>query len=112
MPIQIACPSCGRALRVPDALLGKAVRSPNCPATVDAAPPPPRTHAIREPAAAPIQRRDDFSQPVDPELASRPRPRLDGDYDDDDYDEGDDEFEYRRRRRRRSYRSAHRGPMI
>lgn len=111
MPIQLACPSCGRALRVPDTLLGKAVKCPSCEAAFDAATAAPPPDAIREPAAAPVQRRNEYSSPADPDLAPRPRPRLDADYDDDDYDESDDEFEYRRRRRR-TYRAAHRGPMI
>ena len=30
MPIQISCPACGRALRVPDELIGKPVKCPSC----------------------------------------------------------------------------------
>lgn len=112
MPIQLACPSCGRALRVPDALLGKAVKCPSCEATFDAAAAAPPPDAIREPAAAPVQRRSEFSSPADPDVAPRPRPRLDGAYDDDDYDESDDEFEYRRRRRRQSSHTPHRGSNV
>jgi predicted Zn finger-like uncharacterized protein len=37
MPIQIACPSCTRQLRVPEDLLGKSVRCPSCQSTFTAA---------------------------------------------------------------------------
>lgn len=36
MPIQIACPSCARELRVPDGLIGKQVRCPSCQTTFTA----------------------------------------------------------------------------
>jgi hypothetical protein len=101
MPIQISCPSCGRALRVPDTLLGQNVKCPSCEATFDAAIAGPPSDAIRDPVAAPVRRRDDD------EPAARPRPRFDDRYDDDD---DDDDFEYRRRRG--AYRSAHRGGAV
>ena len=37
MPIQTTCPSCGRALRVPDDLIGKNVKCPGCQTTFLAA---------------------------------------------------------------------------
>jgi hypothetical protein len=110
MPNQVTCPSCARPLRVPDSLPGQAVKCPSCEATFDAVEAPPPADAIREPADAPVRRRES-APPRDPDLAPRPRPRLDDQYDDDDYDEDDDDFEYRRRRRR-PYRAAHRGGLI
>ena len=59
MPIQTSCPSCQRPLRVPDALIGKAVKCPGCATvwTLDAEPPaePPR----EEPPAAPQEEKAD-----------------------------------------------------
>src|SRR5262245_56194249 len=107
MPIQLACPSCGRALRVPDALLGRAVKCPSCEATFDAAPATVQSaDAIRQPTEAPVRDRDG--------PASRPRPQLASQYDDDDYDEDkEDEFEFRRRRRsRRSHFTPHRSSNV
>ena len=37
MPIQVNCPSCGQSLRVPDELLGRNVRCPQCQTTFEAA---------------------------------------------------------------------------
>jgi len=96
-------------LRVPDALLGQAVKCPSCEATFNADAAPVPTDAIRESAESPVRPRNQ-SAPARDEPPSRPRPRLD-DSDDDDYDEDDDEFEYRRRRRR-SYLTPHRGGVI
>ena len=107
MPIQLSCPSCGRALRVPDTLVNQAVKCPNCETTFHAAPAAaPARDAFREPADAPVRPRDD-------DLPARPRPRLDRQYDaDDDDDEEVDELEFRRRRRRRSHLTPHRGGTV
>lgn len=63
MPIQIQCPSCGQALRVPETAIGKTVRCPKCQTTfaaaasdttgsAPAAPTPPATTNPFPPAAA------------------------------------------------------------
>jgi predicted Zn finger-like uncharacterized protein len=59
MATTLTCPSCSRTLRVPDALLGKAVRCPGClttfagPPAPDAAPQPPPEPAAAAPAPEP-----------------------------------------------------------
>src|SRR5260370_11090463 len=86
----VACPSCGRKLKVPDELMGKEVRCADCAGTFLAEKPPP---------AAPPQ-----SSALVP---ARTRDR-DDEFDDDDRDD--------RRARRRSRRSSdwepHRGGML
>jgi predicted Zn finger-like uncharacterized protein len=90
MPITTSCPSCSRALRVPDDLLGKNVKCPTCGTTFlaagESAPPP----AEEEPPA--------------PAPARRPAPP-------DDYDDGP-AAEERRPARRRSSLQPHRGQII
>jgi predicted Zn finger-like uncharacterized protein len=83
MSCTISCPSCQRTLRVPESLLGQAVKCPSCShnftapdSTQDEAPPrPPR------PSTAPPPPRDDYEDEPRP---SRRRPRPDDDDDDDD----------------------------
>ena len=92
MPTQINCPSCSRALRVPDELLGKNVKCPTCSTTFEASaegPPPAPPEEEELPVAPP---------------ARRPAPP-------DDYDEPQEE-ERRPRRRRREHLEPHRGGMI
>jgi hypothetical protein len=95
----VVCPSCRRALRVPDTLRGQLVKCPACEltftATEDLEPAPRR---VGEGAAVEQQ-----PQPVP--LPPSPRPRL---RDDDDYDDrrrprrrrrdDDDDYDDRRRR--------------
>lgn len=59
MPTIVSCPSCARQLRVPEELLGKAVKCPSCQSTFTAnesAPPPPPQPAPppRAPDAGPF----------------------------------------------------------
>jgi hypothetical protein len=99
----INCPTCSRALRVPDELLGESVQCPSCQHAFTAAlPSAPRPQAPSR--SAPRDDRDD-----------RPPPRR---YDEDDdlprrrrrrYDEDDDDFDLRRSRRRLA---PHRGDTI
>jgi hypothetical protein len=106
MPIQTSCPSCGKALRVPDDLLGKNVKCPSCQtqfvasenAGVTEAPPPlpPESRAERE------RYREETPTP---RSSSRRERARDGD---DDFDDDD----VRPRRRRREDYAPHRGTLI
>lgn len=91
MAITTSCPSCSRALRVPDDLLGKNVKCPTCGTTflaaAESAPPP----AEEEPPA--------------PAPARRPAPP-------DDSDEEPDVEERRPSRRRRERLEPHRGQTV
>lgn len=100
MPEIITCPKCDRKLRVPDDLLGQAVKCPTCAATFTAAgaaaepPPPPK------PRADSVRRRPDT---------------YDVETDDDRDDRRDDRDDYNdrpSRRRRRRYLEPHRGTTI
>jgi predicted Zn finger-like uncharacterized protein len=70
MPEIIACPECGRRLRVAEDLLGQAVKCPSCQATftaeLPAAPPrgegPVGAYEVR--AAADVRRREDGRPPL------------------------------------------------
>src|SRR5437899_794272 len=86
MPIQLACPSCGRQLRVPDNLLGQQVKCPSCEKTFTA-----------NVAEAMQQPKESFVE--EPRLPAPP-PR---------YDEG--EFDDLPPRRRKDY-APHRGTLI
>lgn len=91
MPEILECPSCGRKLKVPDALLGKTVRCTDCAGTFTA----------EKPSAAPPP----------------PPPPAQEEYDDrgDERDEEYDDRPSRRRSRRRSRRGdydSHRGGMV
>jgi predicted Zn finger-like uncharacterized protein len=99
MPIQIACPTCQRQLRVPDNLIGQMVKCPSCQNTFTATAEesqPPRDENIREERPSPLEERADDDEP-------RRRPRRD----DDDFDDRPP-----RRRRRREDMEPHRGTMI
>jgi hypothetical protein len=93
MPIQINCPSCKGAVRVPEDLLGKRVQCPRCDAKFVAE----VDDEERPPAAATTAGAPDEARV--PQRRPRPRP---GDEYDDDYDD---------RPRRRSGR-PHRGGAI
>src|SRR5262249_59131010 len=90
MPEIISCPKCDRKLRVPDDLLGQAVKCPTCGATFTAAGAAPEPAA---PAAPPPRREPE----PDPERSARPRRAAPDD--EDDYDDYEDERRPRRRRR-------------
>jgi hypothetical protein len=53
MAVTLECPSCGRALRVPNELLGKAVCCPECRTTFTGPPEPAAPAPPPEPAASP-----------------------------------------------------------
>src|SRR5437016_4327940 len=96
MPIQINCPSCKGAVRVPEDLLGQRVQCPRCQATF--------VSEVEEetPHVAPVT-----AEPADDADTAAPgRPRRPTPVDEyDDYDDSDD------RPRRRSGR-PHRGAGI
>jgi len=97
MSFTISCPDCQRPLRVPESLLGQAVKCPSCAHTFTAPEqvadePPPRPvseRPSRRPAAPPPE--DDYDDEPRP---SRRRPR------DDEYEDDYDEAPRRSRRRR------------
>jgi predicted Zn finger-like uncharacterized protein len=90
MPIEVACPSCDRLLRVPDDLLGRLVKCPSCGDTFTATQPEPspptqineRGEIVREgPEPGAIRAEEDTPAPV-----SLPRPPIHvPDLDDEDY---------------------------
>jgi predicted Zn finger-like uncharacterized protein len=92
MPELVSCPSCSRQLRVPDSLLGRAVKCPSCGATFTAQGVGGGTteQAAPEPDYEPPRREE-------------PPPE------EDDYEE---DAPVRRRRRRRRDLEPHRGGMI
>jgi predicted Zn finger-like uncharacterized protein len=95
MPIQIRCPSCEATLRVPDNLLGKAVKCPKCKTTFTADDGTGPSENIQAQA------------PARPSSASR-RPRAPEPEEEiiEDFEEVDDEEERPRRRRRGGRRAA------
>lgn len=128
MPIQTSCPSCERPLRVPDDLIGKAVKCPGCATvwTVESeaprTPEPPRdepppeekpTDAFRESlpagdsagANAKEPRETSLDSVPSPPAAVPPPPLEDQEDDDDDDPEYYERLDDRRRERlRRNYR--------
>src|SRR5581483_5743396 len=105
MPEQIRCPECDATLRVPDNLIGKAVKCPKCQTTFTAE------------LDAPEERERIVREPTRPE-ARRQRPALRQQEDEEEElppEEEEDEDRPRRRRRRRSSaaaKSAVTGPAI
>lgn len=88
MSLTITCPACQRTLRVPESLLGQAVKCPSCSHTFTA-PDSLEEAAPRRSAAPPPDDYDDEPPPP------RRRART------DDYDDDDDDAPPRRSRRRR-----------
>jgi predicted Zn finger-like uncharacterized protein len=99
MPEQIACPSCGATLRVPETLLGKNVKCPKCQnvfraaAQAPAEPEEPEERVAHEPAPARPSSRRREPPPEDYEEEEGPPPH-------------EDEEEERPRRRRRGSAAA------
>jgi hypothetical protein len=94
MPVQINCPSCNGAVRVPEDLLGQRVQCPRCQATFVA-------EADDDPPVAPGPPATAGGGPdVAPRRPRRPRPA------DDDFE---DDYDYRPRRR---YGRPHRGGAV
>jgi predicted Zn finger-like uncharacterized protein len=92
MPEQVRCPSCEAVLRVPESLLGRAVKCPKCQTTFTAELPPPETYRTEpDPAEERRPRRPAYEEeeppPEEPPEEDEDRPR-------------------RRRRRRRRYGSG------
>jgi predicted Zn finger-like uncharacterized protein len=85
MPEQIRCPECDATLRVPDSLVGKAVKCPKCQTTFTAEleAPEERERIVREPARSSARRQrppqeEDEEEPLPPEEEEEDedRPRL------------------------------------
>src|SRR6266478_1806760 len=87
MPLLVACPSCGKKLKIPDNLIGKQVRCADCAGTFTAE---NRSTAPPSPSRAPARR----------------------DEPDDNYDEPDDRPARRSRRRDRGNYAPDRGGLI
>jgi predicted Zn finger-like uncharacterized protein len=103
MPIQIACPTCQRQLRVPDNLIGQLVKCPSCQNTFTATAEestPRRDENVRE---EPPAREDRHSTLEERYQEDEPRRRRRRD--------NDDEFNDRPRRRREGM-EPHRGTII
>jgi predicted Zn finger-like uncharacterized protein len=119
--IETQCPACSRKLRVPENLLGKTVRCPNCKQTFtasEAGDEPAETAVTSKPV--PSSRRGDYQEAPprrkrneEDEILEAPIP--DEEPPEEEYDE--EEAERRRRRRRKARRreeaaSAVMGPAI
>jgi hypothetical protein len=98
------CPSCDRALQVPDELLGQEVRCPSCQATFIASATAP---AAPPPLPAPAEPQLELP-PREPLPRFRPEDRRE--YDTDDYDDDDYDRPRRRRGSRADARAAVSGP--
>src|SRR5438067_1302656 len=106
MPSQVRCPSCDRALRVPDDLLGALVKCPSCEATFTAEldqPRPPAREAPDHDEGPPprregIRSREEQAPGPAPLPPRRKRRERDWEEEDEDYD-------------RRSRRSGARGQV-
>jgi len=111
MPIQTACPSCGRELRVPDNLIGKRVKCPSCQTEFTAggeagfkeAPPPREEYPEETPPSRRRREDEEYSAERRPERPSSRR---------DDRDDYDDDYDDDRPRRRRRPSAPHRGGSI
>jgi hypothetical protein len=114
MPEIVSCPNCQRRSRLPDALIGKKVKCPQCKeifTALVAGPPTAKTEAVKskkddadpgyevvdedEGDGKPSRRRRSDDDDDDERVADRPRSRRRSDDDDDE----DDERVTRRRRR-------------
>jgi predicted Zn finger-like uncharacterized protein len=91
MPEQIRCPECDATLRVPDSLVGKAVKCPKCQTTFTAEleAPEERERIVREPARSSARRQRPAQEEEDEEEELPPE------------EEEEDEDRPRRRKRRR-----------
>jgi hypothetical protein len=99
MPLSISCPACERTLRVPETLLGQAVKCPGCSHRFTApeqgeesAPKRPASSNVRttpRPMAPPLEDEEPPSRGKD-RIIDRPRSRRDRD---DDYDDEDNRRE-------------------
>ena len=118
MPVRISCPSCNKALRVPDDSLGRKVRCPACSTAFTAeAPSEEETEGIQtaptsDSGAAASETDEEESDAIQKEPVSRrKRPPAEA-------EEEEDEDAPRRRRRRRPSDSEfrtkrpHRGPVM
>jgi predicted Zn finger-like uncharacterized protein len=104
MSLTITCPVCQRSLRVPESLLGQAVKCPSCShrftaaeQSEDEAPPPSTSSAVRttrRPVAPPVDEEDAAPRRTE-RISDRPQPRRARQDDedrpprprDDDYDD-------------------------
>jgi hypothetical protein len=103
MPITVNCPTCNRALRVPEELLGKRVKCPACATVLTAS-----AEGEVKPAASPPQGEEVVrrKRPPEPEeeaprpARGGPEPAEEEDYDEEEPEEEEEERTPRRRRRR------------
>jgi hypothetical protein len=99
MPTQISCSSCGRALRIPDDLLGQQVRCPSCNLEFLAVAGPGAEAGIQQAPdhpPPPPPRGDEGIREGEPPESLRPlRPPRPPHY--DDYEDDDDDYPRRRR---------------
>jgi predicted Zn finger-like uncharacterized protein len=104
MSLTISCPACQRPLRVPESLLGKAVKCPGCShrftaaeQNEDEAPPPRASSSVRtsrRPSAPPLEEEEAAPRRSE-RISDKPQPRRERDDDrpsrrrddDDDYEE-------------------------
>jgi hypothetical protein len=108
MPSIIECPACGRQLSLPEELLGKAVRCPNCNETFTSSTPEGQSpEPIPSQGFGSPDKRDE--PPVDSQFSRKPLEE------DDDFKGGLDDYDESRPRRGRSRspaKSAVAGPAI
>jgi predicted Zn finger-like uncharacterized protein len=109
MPSVISCPSCQKQLKVPDELIGRAVKCPGCKETFTAQIGSPSAPVQEEIAEKPRKRPAPPPEEEEEEPPRRPAARRR-----DDDDEGEDEMDDRPSRRRRRGRpmQPHRGTLI
>jgi hypothetical protein len=103
VPVVIRCPSCDRALRLPDDLVGSKVRCPDCQTAFTAEAPDEAPEPAPAPRPGPVTDRPSRRPKPPPEAA--PRDEGDDDYRDPYEDEADDD-EPRPRRRGRAKEKA------
>jgi hypothetical protein len=106
MPVISDCPGCGRKVRVPDSLLGKAVKCTGCGTSFVVDGGGPAGGADEEPAGRPtIPLREEEHVAEQPRASRRPAPQPD-EYEPWEDNDEDDRRPRRRRRRRDSARAA------
>jgi predicted Zn finger-like uncharacterized protein len=118
MPVRISCPSCNKALRVPDASLGRKVRCPACSTAFTAeAPPEEETEGIQ---TAPTSDSGAAASETDEEesdaIRKEPVPRRKRPPAAEEPEEEDEDAPRRGRRRRgrdpRAPKRSHHGPIV
>ena len=98
MPIRVNCPSCQRALRVPDHLIGEKIKCPSCTTQFISGGEEDLDQGV---SYVPVQA---APEPASPRESPRRAAREDEDWDDD--------FRRRRRRKRRRNRDSASGQLL